>query len=466
MTETSSAGAADETERRHREFARFYHDNFGKVCGYIRSLSAAVDADALANEAMAATFKKRASLAGEPRAKRTSPARNPPEPAPTGSEPPLVGPSVDHIVDRGHIVLDWLFSRVPGTRARRRYAATTDKVTSLGRALCQPITDATMMNLAIARITGRTTENRLDREARATGAGAVSMSETARAWAQVLSSGSCVPFSPSQLHEMLLGFAQQLAQTSVAQRPQVASRVGRDLGQRLRITPEAFEDLLEVLIPWLERRHPEGDPTGFPVRIKALAALTGGFATGVRNRVLDEQIAMDSTLAAMRQQDLEHALAEPLRFTAMMAASDRPMALLDRGGTLLRTNAAARGLLAVNAGERGVMLEDCAYTEPDCLTIRTLIDDILDAGTVHFEFAVAWPEGTFKSWARATLRWYRGTHEDHGRICAVFVDATPHYAWRRQLDHLANTDDATELPHGAASSTTPRAHSTRPPPSG
>lgn len=345
------------------------------------------------------------------------------------------------------VMLERVLAILPGTPARRRRLAVADKVTQWGLALREPATDAATRNLAIARITGQTGQTPASSSAHQPrrGTGVVSLETTVRGWAEFLSSRSCTPYRHCELQEMLVRFARQLADAQPEHAAKVASRIGRDLGRRLLIAPEAFEDFLEVVAPWLDQRHTGHDTAGFPIRIKALAALSGGFAAGVRARVLDEQAAMDTTLTSLRQQSQEAVLCEPIRFTARMATSDQPMAVLDRRGVLLRTNAAARALLAVQVGQRDVLLEDCTYTEPDCLTVRSLIDDILDAGTVHLDFAVAWPEGTPKCWVRATLRWYPGSHENPGRICGVFEDATALYAWRRQLDRLAHTDDVTNL---------------------
>ena len=350
------------------------------------------------------------------------------------------------------MMLERLLARLPGTPARRRQVAVADRVTRWGRALREPASDVATRNLAIARITGQTVDVRSGSPAHQpptdadSDAGIVSLEATVQGWAEVLSSRGCTPYRLCELRDRLLKFARQLTEAAPEHLCDVASRIGRDLGQHLQVVPEAFEDFVEVAATWLDHNHAGRDAAGFPVRIKALAGLSGGFAAGVRARVLDEQGAMDTTLTFLRQQDQEKQLCEPFRFTARMATSEQPMAVLDRRGVLQRMNAPARDLLALQVGQRDVLLEDCTYTEPDCATIRSLIDDILDAGTVHLDFAVAWPEGTFKSWVRATLRWYPGNYENPGRICAVFEDATVLYAWRRQLDRWANTDDATNLP--------------------
>ncbi|SDI46700.1 EAL domain, c-di-GMP-specific phosphodiesterase class I (or its enzymatically inactive variant) [Actinokineospora alba] len=339
-------------------------------------------------------------------------------------------------------MLDRLLSLIPGSRTARRHAAVMAEVETLGAVLRRPGTDPAAMELAIQRIiqTGRAARAPRYRTP-------LSLEETASAWAEALSARAYIPIRRGELLESLRGMAERIAEASAGDLARISGEAGRELGQRLRVTPRAFEDLLEVLIPWVEHHHPSEDDTGFPIRAKALAAFAGAFAEGARNRVFDEQLTLAESLGTLRQRRCHDLVRfDPLEFLNKLREDSEPMVQLDRHGRVLAANPSAMEILALPDDDSIAMLDDCAYGDRDSAVVQDALESIADGVILHVEFAVAWPEGTFKAWVRATLCWHAPTGDNPGRIGLVVEDATAQYAWRRQLDQVTNRDDVTDLP--------------------
>lgn len=68
MTESSPTPGEGAADRRKHEFEAFYHENIDKLHAYVRSHSAAVDVDAISNEAMTRVYEKWDELTGPRRA--------------------------------------------------------------------------------------------------------------------------------------------------------------------------------------------------------------------------------------------------------------------------------------------------------------------------------------------------------------------------------------------------------------
>ncbi|MGX7824607.1 EAL domain-containing protein [Actinokineospora sp. 24-640] len=273
------------------------------------------------------------------------------------------------------------------------------------------------------------------------------LSDAASAWAQALAARTHTPHSPAALEDALLGIVERIVRSSPRELAQVAREAGAELGERLRVMPAAFEDLLQVLIPWIEHHHRGRDDDGHPVRAKVLAALAAGYAQAVVERLLDGQLSNTKNVGAMREQRAHAMVAsDPYTFTqSMETCADVPMMVLDRRGVVLGANGAAKALLALG-DDQGCYLEDTGYTAADSITVKDIIESLSPAVPLHVDYAVAWPEGTFKAWVRLTLQWHPGNAHNPGRVCAVFEDATNHHVWRRHLDQLANRDEVTNLP--------------------
>ncbi|RZS43058.1 EAL domain-containing protein (putative c-di-GMP-specific phosphodiesterase class I) [Herbihabitans rhizosphaerae] len=307
--------------------------------------------------------------------------------------------------------------------------------------------DATL-ELAVARITEKVAhlvEPDSHADSHADSEEVRTLEQTVEAWAKVLASVVYIPLSRAEIHAELLELAGRFLDAPDSELSTAATRAGVTLGRDLKVTPAAFDELMEWFVPWFEQRGiGANDPH---VRARVIARLASGYSTGVRERLFDEQSAIFETARNRRRRDQEKLLlVEPIVFRRLLEAANRPMAMLDRWGRFMDLNRAMRDLLAFGEGEPDAMLEDFVHSDSDCARVREVIDDVHGGEPMHVEFAVAWPDGIFKAWVRGTMKWTDGSEKCPARICAVFDDATADFGWRRNLDNVVNSDELTDLP--------------------
>ncbi|MBW4720424.1 GGDEF domain-containing phosphodiesterase [Saccharothrix obliqua] len=252
--------------------------------------------------------------------------------------------------------------------------------------------------------------------------------EAVRRWAAALAAHSRLPLTPAELEAQLTVFAEALARQAAGRDPGEwpAQRVGRELAVRLAVTPRSFQDVVELIVPWLETL---GD-AGVEGRSRVIAGLGGGFSEGVRDRVLGEQLAAAVTSP------------QPDRpwFDAALDRLPRPACALGPDGTVVRANAALRALLRVDEqGGPPDLRAHLAGPEDRAVLDRALRAAGGDGVTGCGEATVTDPHGV--PVARVEVTALRGP----GGTCQVFLhDVTASRAWRQVP--LPDLDEVTALP--------------------
>ncbi|WP_170191913.1 GGDEF domain-containing protein [Saccharothrix syringae] len=270
-------------------------------------------------------------------------------------------------------------------------------------------------------------------------------------WAKALVSSSCLPMGQDDLRDRLTVMARGLLRQVCGDAPSgvSAERIGRELAQDLLLTADAFQNALELIIPWLERVHRHTGEGTAACRAQAVAALAGGFAAGARDRVLDEQMRVTRAWLDSRHHALRAGLEEPGRFHSGLSDAPEPMGLLTAEGTVLEANAALLRLLdRPRPAVVGHRLLDFVLGEHDLTTVASALEAAVQAAgrPISTEFALTGAHGGFTAWADAALAWHTGSDRADGRIHLIMQDVTTCRAWQRRLQPRADRDQVTGLP--------------------
>ncbi|GAA1309574.1 bifunctional diguanylate cyclase/phosphodiesterase [Saccharothrix xinjiangensis] len=228
-----------------------------------------------------------------------------------------------------------------------------------------------------------------------------------------------------------------------------AQRIGRHLAAELRMTPHAFQDALEVIIPWLEHTAAACEPAGRRRLTVALAGLAAGFADGARDRVFDEQLLLTRAAGTVPPTP-PPALHDTRLFIRQLDSCPQPGCVLTTGGILVRANPALRALLGEDRGTAviGSPLSRHTLTASDAVAVEEALRRANQAtdGWSHTEFALVVADSApgFRVVAAFVRR--VDHHPDGHRFNMVLRDITAWRSWSRRLLPGRDYDPITNLP--------------------
>ncbi|RKT55770.1 EAL domain-containing protein [Saccharothrix australiensis] len=272
----------------------------------------------------------------------------------------------------------------------------------------------------------------------------VGFADTVAEWARTMSANSYLAMTSDELEDELTRFADALAREVSGRGPGEwpAQRIGRELALRLRLTPQSFQDVLELIIPWLETRR--GATAGR--RSKVIAALAGGFADGARDRVLDEQLRITSAAwAAARRPPLPPPGAR--LDEAVLDRSPQPGCALAADGTVTHANPALCALLGRPADALvGTHLGDHVVAEGDRAALAAALAEAStgEEPAAGVELALVGAAGAPVARVSAAVEWR--ADGPAGRFLVLLHDTTVLRAWQRALLPGNDHDEVTMLP--------------------
>ncbi|MEU7530072.1 sensor domain-containing phosphodiesterase [Saccharothrix sp. NPDC042600] len=262
--------------------------------------------------------------------------------------------------------------------------------------------------------------------------------EMVRLWASAIVNSSCPSTSVDTLRVRLEAFAEALASQAAGGNPREwpAQRIGRELAVRMRLTPQSFTDVLEQVVPWLESLP--GTSPGR--RSAAIAGLAGGFAEGVRARVLDEQL------------DMAEALREVARRSAPPTTPHEPESrtrptecVVDDEGRITAVTSALCALLHLSEDRTvGRLLRGFGVRERDRVAVDAALRRAAEAPgrAARVELAVVGSDGRAPMWIAASVL---SLAPDTGYRVSI-RDMTALRAWRDSLLPRNTLDEVTRLP--------------------
>ncbi|WP_228122931.1 EAL domain-containing protein [Saccharothrix syringae] len=369
-------------------------------------------------------------------------------------------------------MLRWILSWIPGTSAfagRRRLDADLDLLARLG----PPVLSEEDKDAALARIRAAvdtaspssrsplgeevTVSRQADGHTRPAG-----FEEMVAEWAKALAATVYLPLDQRQLRERLTlmanGLLEHASGGDTLELP--AERIGRELAQDLRLTAEAFQNGLELIIPWLERTQRHTGQGSAASRAGALAALAAGYAAGARDRILDEQLDITGAgLTAVhaelrdRVRGNEHTLSrnhDRGQRGPIMTDTAPPMGVLDIHGTVLQANPALLRLLRCPDHEVvGTPLVGHITDEHSREAVRSCIASaVRHPGTPHDTRFALGGHDRDTTWVGAALAWHPDRPYDDpagGRMLMALADITGHHNRQQRVHPEDDYDPVTQL---------------------